>query len=226
LEKARSDLKAVLEEVLQVQLSESDFESAGTIESLSETVAARLRSTPNTIGPDVVRAFLDLRRATASVVHVPKASLLPSTPWQMVLPEANVDRRRAWKAIQKAAHASLPGLGWPTWPWMAADIVVWTLGPLAYVALGASLTGILAGVLLLGLALIVTAAIGRAAGAELPHATFADSARHVATERWMPSALGSGSWSPAEVTIVVREFVEAETGRRDGDGSQSQMSKS
>lgn len=222
----RSGLKAVLEEVLQVQLSKSDFESARTLESLAETVAGRLRSTPNAIGPDVVRAFLDLRGATASVVNVPRESLLPSTPWQMVLPETTQGRRRAWKAIQKVAHASLPGLAGRSWPWVAADIVIWSLGPLAYVALGGSLAGIVAVVLLLGLAIIVTAAIAQAAGAELPHATLAESARHVATERWMPSSLGTAPWSPAEVTTVLRELVEAETGRRDGDPSQPEMSKS
>jgi hypothetical protein len=206
MKQERPDFKAILEEVLQIQMSNSEFDNAQTLESLAERAAEQLGKTPNAIGPDVVRAFLDLRSAIASVVRLPMRDLLPSTSWQTVLPETNPGRRRAWKQIQKVAHVSLPGLGWPSWPWVMADIVSWTLAPFAYFALGEGLEGILAAIALLAVAIMVSAATARAAGTELPHKTLAESARHAATERWEPSASGTAPWTPADVLSVLREL--------------------
>jgi hypothetical protein len=201
--------KAVLEEVLQLQVANSELEQAETLESLAEIVAERLGKTPNAIGPDVVRAFLDLRSAIASVTEMPRAELLPSTPWQMVLPDKNPGRRQVWKRIQKAAHASLPPLAWASWPWLMTDIASWTLAPFAYFVFGQGFKGTIGGILFLAVAIVVSAATARASGSsELPHKTLAESARHAATERWSPSTSGSRPWTSVEVLAVLRELSE------------------
>jgi hypothetical protein len=208
---AFANLKAVLDDVFGIEIPMDEIERATTLEGLADYLGDKLRRTPNAISPDVVAAFLDIRRAVAVVMKRPKSEIQTSTNWKALLPETSAGRRQVWREIQKISQASLPRLAWPGWTWG----VMYTVGmmmllPLAYVGFGQGTYWI--GAILLLLALKVFVTIGRATGTELPHQTVAESARYVATERWTPSKVAYSPWTSAEVLKPLRELFENESG--------------
>ena len=208
-------LGTVLEDVFGVRIPSDDLERTSTVEALADYLADRLRKTPHALSPEVVRAFLDIRRAVALVMKRSAGEIRTTTPWKFVLPNANPGCRVVWREIQQTAQVSLPRLVWTgrtwRWPWAIVDFIVGTIGVLLLAMPGGGTTSIFIGGLLC-VAVPVIFGIRSRAGSEPPHQTLGESARYVATERWTPTSAGTSAWTSAEVLKLLRDLVEGEPG--------------
>ena len=77
---AFANLKAVLDDVFGIEIPMDEIERATTLEGLADYLGDKLRRTPNAISPDVVAAFLDIRRAVAVVMKRPKSEIQTGKP--------------------------------------------------------------------------------------------------------------------------------------------------